>query len=316
MKDSRKLCILAVLACVLVVLFVVLDLNYSILAYALPRRILKVMAMVLTGVTIGYSTVIFQTVTNNRILTPSIMGLDSLFILVQTLVLFLFGATGGFLADAKLNFIFTIVIMLVFSSFLFRSLFVGEQREVHFLLLVGVVAGTLFQSLSSFLHMVLDPNEFLIVQKSMFAGFNNINLELFIMAFLIIGALIIWLNRYVTIFDVLALGREQAVNLGVDYERVVFRLLLVVAVFVAIITALVGPITFLGLLVANLAREYLASYKHKYILLASSLLGAVALVGGQLLLERIFKISTPVSVVINLVGGLYFIFLLLRRRTA
>lgn len=316
MKDSKKLGVLISVTLILSVLFIVVDLNVASLVYSLPRRILKVATMLLAGATIGYSTIVFQTITNNRILTPSIMGLDSLFLLVQTLVLFLLGASSIFLINAKLNFVLTVVLMLIFSSLLFRGLFLGEQKEVYFLLLVGVVAGTLFQSIASFLQMILDPNEFLIVQKSMFASFNNIQTELLIMSFIVIGILVIYLRRYVSILDVLALGREQAINLGIDYEKVVFRLLLVVSVFVAAVTALVGPITFLGLLVANLAREYLASYKHKHILPAASLLGAIALVGGQFMLERIFNIATPVSVVINLVGGLYFVFLLIRGQRA
>ena len=48
--------------------------------------------MAITGVAIAYSTVIFQTITHNRILTPSIMGLDSLYLLVQTVVIFFLGS--------------------------------------------------------------------------------------------------------------------------------------------------------------------------------------------------------------------------------
>lgn len=312
MKDRNKLWLLLLLSVGLIFLYVVVGLNPASLGYALPRRIYKTLAIVLTGAAIGFSTTIFQTVTTNRILTPSIMGLDSLYVLSQTLVLFFFGTTSVLLVNSELNFAVIVVAMVLFSGILFKVLFQGEQREVYFLLLVGVVAGTLFQSLSSFLQMVLDPNEFLVVQNSMFASFNNIKTNLLVPSSLLVGGLVLYSFRYVAILDVLALGREQAVNLGVDYQKVVLRLLMVVASLVAAVTALVGPITFLGLLVANLAREMLTSYKHRYLLLASSLLGVVALVGGQFLVERVMHLTSPVSVIINFIGGLYFVVLLLR----
>lgn len=316
MTDCRKLLLLACLALLLITLYVVVGLQLTTISYALPRRLAKLAAIVLTGAGIGFSTTIFQTITANRILTPSVMGLDSLYLLNQTVVLFLFGSTSIFLTNSNLNFLLTVAIMVLFSGLLFSLLLRGEQREVYFLLLVGVIAGTLFQSTSSFLQMVLDPNEFLVVQNSMFASFNNVKTNLLGLAAVLIGGVAFYSLRFLATLDVLALGREQALNLGVAYEKVVVRLLLVVAVFVASVTALVGPITFLGLLVANLSREMMASYKHRTLLLASSLLGIVTLVGGQFLVERVFQLATPVSVIVNFIGGLYFIILLLRGNQA
>src|SRR5690554_5279518 len=164
MSDRRKLVLLFFAVLGFVVLYLGVGLDHAIVAYALPRRLSKVLAIVLTGGAIGFSTTVFQTVTANRILTPSIMGLDSLYLLNQTLVLFFLGSTSILLVNSQLNFFFTVMTMVLFSGLLFRLLFRGEKREVYFLLLVGVIAGTLFQSVSSFLQMVLDPNEFLVVQ--------------------------------------------------------------------------------------------------------------------------------------------------------
>jgi len=117
---------------------------------------------------------------------------------------------------------------------------------------------------------------------------------------------------YTKYLDVIAMGRDHAVNLGVDYDRVVKRLLIVVAVLISIATALVGPITFLGLLVANVAYQLMRTYRHTLLIPAAVLISIVALVGGQLLVERVFTFSTTLSVIINLVGGVYFIYLLLK----
>ncbi|MGV2687013.1 iron chelate uptake ABC transporter family permease subunit, partial [Clostridium perfringens] len=91
MTYKAKLGLLAAAAIILVAVFLFIDLggNWD---YALPRRIKKVLAIILTGGAIALSTTVFQTVTNNRILTPSVMGLDSLYVLIQTTVIFVFGS--------------------------------------------------------------------------------------------------------------------------------------------------------------------------------------------------------------------------------
>ena len=91
MRNSTKLIILLILAIGFCSIYIFQDLNGS-FDYALPRRSIKVLAMVLTGIAIAFATVVFQTITHNRILTPSIMGLDSLYLLLQTCIIFFFGS--------------------------------------------------------------------------------------------------------------------------------------------------------------------------------------------------------------------------------
>lgn len=315
-SDRSKLLMLTLASLVVIVLYVVVGLNSRNWQYALSLRLPKVIAIVVTGCAIAFSTVIFQTVTNNRILTPSIMGLDSLYLLLQSLAVFIFGSTSRLVINPTLNFLVVVIGMIGFAAVLYRMLFRREDGDLLFLLLVGVIMGTLFDSGASFVQMVIDPNEFTMLQNRMFASFNNVNTNILWFAGTILVLTIIGAVRYMHILDVLALGREQAVNLGVDYDSIIRRLLIVVAVLVSVSTGLVGPIMFLGLLVANLAREVFATYKHKYLLAGASLIGILALVSGQLLAERVFNFATPISVLINLIGGLYFILLLLKESRA
>jgi iron complex transport system permease protein len=162
------------------------------------------------------------------------------------------------------------------------------------------------------MQVLIDPNEFQIVQDRMFASFNNINTDVLLLATVLIILTLLLFLRFFKYLDVLALGRDHAINLGVDFDYVVKRLLVIVAILISISTALVGPITFLGLLVSNLAYEFLKTYRHFYLLLGASLISVVALVGGQLVVERIFTFSTTLSVIINFIGGVYFIYLLLK----
>jgi iron complex transport system permease protein len=216
------------------------------------------------------------------------------------------------MANKNVNFLLSVGLMVLFALLLFQLLFKREGRNIYFLLLVGIVFGTLFGSMSSFLQVLIDPNEFQIVQDRMFASFNNVNTDLLLAAILITAAIAVYFMKFSHFLDVLSLGREHAVNLGIDYDGVVRRLLIIIAILVSIATALVGPITFLGLLVANVAHEFLKTHQHKYLIAGSILISIIALLGGQFIVEKVFTFSTTLSVIINFIGGVYFIYLLLR----
>jgi iron complex transport system permease protein len=311
MKPTLKIFILIGLSMVAVSLFLFYSIgpNWD---YVLPRRAAKVFAIILTGGSIAFSTVIFQTITGNRILTPSIIGLDSLYLLIQTFIIFVFGSASFIAVNKQANFLLSVSLMVVFALLLYRFLFKGEGRNIYFLLLIGIVFGTLFGSLSTFMQVLIDPNEFMMVQDRMFASFNNVNIDLLWLSFTLLIGIGIYVSKFIKYLDVISLGKEHAINLGVPYDSIVQKLLIIIAVLVSISTALVGPITFLGLLVANITYEFMKTYRHHYILIASTFISILALVGGQFIVERVFTFSTTLSVIINFVGGVYFIYLLLR----
>jgi iron complex transport system permease protein len=166
------------------------------------------------------------------------------------------------------------------------------------------------------MQRLIDPNDFTILQDRMFASFNGVNEKLLGIVALAVLLSTLYSLRYGYVLDVLSLGREQAINLGVDHSLVVNRLMVVVAIFISVATALVGPITFFGLLVANLAYQIMQTYRHVYLVPAAALLSVIALVGGQLLVERVFTFSASLSVIVNFIGGIYFIYLLLKETHA
>jgi iron complex transport system permease protein len=312
MDNKRKIVILTLISLAMTLAFVFWGLGPTNWKFFIQTRLPKVAAIAITGAAIGYSSLLFQTVSNNRILTPSVLGLDSLYMLLQTFVIFTFGSTSRVAVDRNLNFFITVILMVLFSTLLFKLLLQRESGNIMKLLLVGIIMGTLFSSLSSFMQMVIDPNEFMHVQDRMFASFNRVNTDILIVAMVItIGALSLTLKD-TALWDVLTLGRDNAINLGVDYDRTIRRMLFTVSLLVSVSTALVGPITFLGMLVVNLAREMLNTFRHRELITGSILLGILFLVGGQLVVERVLNFSTPISVIINFVGGIYFIKLLLK----
>lgn len=304
--------VLSILLLLGIALFLFLGLNPNSYEYALSRRIPKILAITLTGGAIAYASLIFQTVTENRILTPSVLGLDSVFVFIQTVSIFFIGSEAIAKVDVRISFLFSVGIMVLFSVGILGGILRKVGGNIYLLLLVGIITGTLFRSASSFLQVIIDPNEFLTLQGRLFASFNNINTDvLVISAVLLIGTMAMGMMKAKEL-DVLSLGKDHAVNLGINHKKLVNSMLIIVAVLISVSTALVGPITFLGILVTNLSRELLKTFKHTYLLIGAMLISSTALVYGQLMVERIFVFSTPISVIINFIGGLYFIYLLLR----
>ncbi len=311
-RPALVLIILGVLALVSVVLFMTLGAKGS-WSFVLPFRGKKLLGLVLVAYAVAVSTVLFQTVTNNRILTPSIMGFDALYVLIKTAIVFFLGVGALTSISAEWQFIFSLVAMVGFSGFLFRWLFLGEERSLHLLVLVGIIFGTLFRSFSNLMQRMMDPGAFNVLQDTLFASFATTDPALLGISCVIIGVVSVVGLRMMHVYDVLTLGRAHAINLGVDYKRTVAVILVLVSILVSVSTALVGPVTFFGLLVVTLAHSLVGNSMHRYVLPASVLLGIIALVGGQTLLERVFAFDTALSIVIEFLGGIVFIALVLRR---
>ena len=310
-NNTVKLIVLALLAIVFILLYGFYDIKGG-FDYAFPKRMIRVAAMVVTGCAIAFSTVVFQTITQNRILTPSVMGLDSMYEVVQTLIFFFAGSMSVWVLNKYLNFGAAILAMVLFALILYRFLFKANKHPIYLLLLIGMIIGTLLGSLVTFLQVLIDPVEYLSLQNLLFASFSNIKPDLLYIAIAILLVAFIIGYRMLGDLDVMSLGRENAINLGVNYDRMVMNMLILSSVLIATSTALVGPITFFGLIVANLSYQFFATYKHSILILGASLISIVALVGGQFFVEHVFELRTTLSVIINFIGGIYFIYLLLK----
>ncbi len=314
MQDKYKMLLLMVCAILFAGLFIGIGLNADNYQYFLSRRIPKVLAIIVAGIAIAQSSLAFQTITHNRILTPSIMGFDSLYLLVQVLVVAFFGSFSIIMLNSYLNFALSVSAMLLFSSLLFTFYFRRQRSNIIVLLLLGVILGQLFSNLSSFFIMLMDPNDFAAVQAKMFASFNNVNVNLVYAVsplLLVVSYLLFRMHRTL---DVFWLDNDNAVSLGVDVKRTTRNVMLLSAVLVSISTALVGPVMFFGLLVTNLTREWLRTYQHRVLLLACSAMSVAALLSGQWVVENVFSFGTTLSVIINFIGGIYFLSLLLRNK--
>jgi len=310
---ERTIWLLAALVLIAVGVFLFGDMG-SHWRYILSRRAVKVAAMVISAVAIGVSTLAFQTVVQNRILTPGVVGLDSLYLFIQTAATFVGGRYLAALADPQANFFASLAVMVLFALGLYRLVFGRHLQDVYRLLLVGMVLGTFWGSLTTFMQVLIDPNEFLQLQGRMFASPSRVNADLLLPAALLVAGLVADLVRTHRYLDVLTLGRDVAMTLGVDYQSQVRRWLVDIAALTSVATALIGPMTFLGLIAANLGYQLVKHWRHGLLFHAVALVSVAIVVGGQWAVERVLEFSTPLSVVIQLVGGVYFLFLLTKER--
>ncbi|WP_208589001.1 iron chelate uptake ABC transporter family permease subunit [Gracilibacillus suaedae] len=311
MRNSTKLILLFILVIISVLLYGFYDIKGG-FDYAFPRRMIRVAAMVITGVAISYATVVFQTITHNRILTPSVMGIGSMYEVVQTVIYFFAGSMSIWIVNKYLNFGAALVAMVIFALLLYRFLFRADKYPIYLLLLIGMIIGTLLGSLVTFLQVLIDPVEYLGLQSLLFASFTKVKAELLYIAFGILFISFIYGSFIMKKLDVMSLGRENAINLGINYDRMVMNILILSSILIATSTALVGSITFFGLIVANLSYQFFVTYKHSVLIIGASLFSILALVGGQFLVEHVLELRTTISVIINFVGGIYFIYLLLK----
>lgn len=314
-KNIIKLIVIALIAIIIVAAFLFIGVkfhNHKLLRYAMKLRIPKVIAMIITAFAIGAATIIFQSVINNTIVTPCLLGMNALYTLIHTSVVFVLGSGSILFTNDNLSFLVDLVLMGIIAIVVYSWLFKMTGHNVLYVLLVGTVLTSFFSSIQSTLTRVMDPNEYDTLLTSLVASFSNINSEIIIFSVIILALIGVIFRKELALLDVITLGKEQAINLGVDYDRCIRRLLLAVTLCIAVATAMVGPISFLGLIIANISRQLLKTYRHTQLIAGAALMGVIALIGGQFIVERVFVYSIPISVFITVAGGIYFLYLILK----
>ena len=314
-KNIIKLIVIALIAIIIVAAFLFIGVkfhNHKLLRYAMKLRIPKVIAMIITAFAIGAATIIFQSVINNTIVTPCLLGMNALYTLIHTSVVFVLGSGSILFTNDNLSFLVDLVLMGIIATVVYSWLFKMTGHNVMYVLLVGTVLTSFFSSIQSTLTRVMDPNEYDTLLTSLVASFSNINSEIIIFSVIILALIGVTFRKELALLDVITLGKEQAINLGVDYDRCIRRLLLAITLCIAVATAMVGPISFLGLIIANISRQLLKTYRHTQLIAGAALMGVIALIGGQFIVERVFVYSIPISVFITVAGGIYFLYLILK----
>ena len=316
-KNIRKLMFMLLLVVLAGAAYMLVGVNFEnqkLFAYAMKIRTPKLIVMLITAFAIGGASIVFQSIINNTIVTPCLLGMNSLYTLIHTAIVFFVGSGSLLARNANAAFAADLLLMGVVATVVYSYLFKKTRHNVLYVLLIGTVLSSFFSSIQTTLTRVMDPNEYDSLLSTLVASFSNINSEIILFSVVVLAVVIFVLRKDLALLNVITLGKDQAVNLGVDYDRTIRRLLLGVTMCIAVATAMVGPISFLGLIIANLSRQLLKTFRHGQLILGSALFGMIVLVGGQLIVEQVFTYAIPVSVFITVGGGIYFLYLLLTNR--
>ncbi|MDO8074453.1 iron chelate uptake ABC transporter family permease subunit [Janthinobacterium sp. SUN176] len=308
---NQRMLWLAVLALALAFLFIGANLDFD---YVIPKRMSRLAAIVIGGVCVAVSSIVFQTIAGNRILTPAVMGYEAVYLLLQSLLILAMGMHSVVLLGQNGNFVVSIALMLAYSWAIHYWLFRDGKNNVYFLLLLGFVLTMVIGTFTQFIQLRISPGEFAILQGFSQASFNKAQPVQLLYSAVLAGAACVAVLKTLPALDVLALGREQAISLGIDYRRMVRLQLALIAVLVAVSTSLLGPTAFMGIFVANTTYALARTARHRVTLPLGCAIAIVIFLAAQLLVEHVFNYRTTVGILVNLVCGAYFLALMVRTR--
>ncbi|KOX15643.1 enterochelin ABC transporter permease [Nocardiopsis sp. NRRL B-16309] len=276
-------------------------------------RATNLVIMAVVAICQSVATVSFQTVTNNRIITPSIMGFEALYTAVQTTAVYLLGVAGIMAVQGVSQFLLQIALMVAFAMLLYGWLLSGRYGNLQIMLLIGIIIGGGLASVSAFMQRLLTPSEFDVLAARLFGNIANADASYLPIAvpLCLVATALLWARS--RRLNIMVLGREAGTGLGLDHRRETMRVLFLVSVLMAVSTALIGPMTFLGFLVATLAYQFADTHDHRYVFPVSALTCFVVLSGAYFVMRNIFHAGGVVSILIELVGGLVFLFVILRK---
>ena len=291
-----------------------LALTYPVALRILGRSGASLLGMAVSATLIAVVSLAFQTITENRVLTPSMLGFDSVFLATQSLLVY-FAASVGFMARVFANpygnFFVTTGIMLIISMLMYGLMLRKDKNHIIFLLLFGLILSSIVQSFTNYIEVLLDPQQFQQLKAVTTVSVTNMNERIILLAAPAMVLLTLLFVRRSREFDVMLLGENNAKSLGVPYTRQVNQTLFLIAFGMAVTTALIGPLTFLGLLAVNIARELFKTYRHAILFWGSILTSILFLVLGQGIVE-LLRYAAPVTVLIDLAGGAYRIILIMK----
>ncbi len=276
-------------------------------------RVTSLVVMAVVAICQAVATITFQTVTNNRIITPSIMGFESLYTVIQTAAVYTLGVAGVVALQGPGQFLAQVAAMVGLSVLLYGWLLRGRYANIQVMLLVGIIMGGGLGAVSTFMQRLLSPSEFDVLSARLFGSVTNASAEYlpFAIPLVVVATTLIWLNART--LNVIAMGRDVCINVGVDHGRHTIYSLVLVSALMAVSTALVGPMTFFGFLVATLTYQLAGTHDHRRLLPLGALTGFVVLAGAYFAMNHVFYAQGVVSIIIELVGGTVFLVVIMRK---
>ncbi|EOC3258702.1 ABC transporter permease [Campylobacter coli] len=285
----------------------IFSLSATQLEIILLTRIPRLIAILLTGMSLSICGLIMQQLTQNKFVSPTTVGtMDCAKFGILISLIFFTGAS--FFTQTLIASIFALLGSFIFIQILRKI----KLKDVIFVPLIGLMFGGIINAITTFFAYAL--NYIQNIQGWLQGSMANvmqgnyellyISLPLFILAY--------FLAHKITIAG---MGEDLALNLGVSYNTILFLGLIIVSIITSVVIVSIGVIPFLGLIIPNLVAIYRGDNLKKnliYIALCGALFLLICDIISRLV---IFPFEMPLSITTGVLGSLIFIFLLLKRKT-
>lgn len=275
---------------------------FTLVEYRLPRAILAV----LIGGALALSGALIQSIVRNPLASPDILGINNAAGLVAVTCLIFFPGIAFYWIPifAFVAGIVAFVLLWIVCGFHFRPIKMA---------IIGVALSALWAAISHYLMLAnpVDINSAMLWLTGSLWGrsWSYVNIVLPWLLLLLPCAFFFCRD-----LDTLSLGEQKSASLGVPINKIQIIVLLIAVALATTAVAICGPIAFLGLVAPHLAR-HLVGGRHRSLLPATLLLGAILLLVSDILARVIAPpVEIPAGVLTAILGAPYFFYLLMRTR--
>jgi iron complex transport system permease protein len=281
-------------------------------AIVLHLRLPRVVLGFLVGSSLASVGVILQALLRNPLADPYILGVSSGSALgVSLAVLFGVGTVAWAMPALPIcGFLGGLLALFV----LYRMSATSDRLPVHSVLLAGVILNAIFSALIMFVTSIMEPNRafsmmaWLMGSLTAPAGLTLLALSAYLA--ICVGLLF----TQVSVLNIMTLGEEPARSLGINTEGAKRNILMTAALVTGAVVSVSGMIGFIGMVVPHAMRLMLGA-DHRLLLPASTLTGGMFLMTADTFARSVFAPSElPVGIMTALVGGPFFVYLLLWRK--
>lgn len=267
--------------------------------YRIPRTLLGI----LIGSSLAISGSVIQGVIRNPLASPDVIGITKGASLAAVIIIMIFPSAPLFVLPLG-SFIGALTISIILSVLISKFDVKGSK-----LALIGLAIGAICTAIVQFLLIrnPLDANNALLWLTGSLYGHNKASFYSLLPWFIITVPIVLLLGYQL---DILNLGDHVAIALGARVKILKMTLLVLAVMLAGASIAVVGGISFLGLIAPHIARQ-LVGHKNIHVIIMSGLVGAILLTFGDGLARGIQPpLDIPVGVVIAIIGAPYFLFLL------
>lgn len=280
-------------------------------------RLPQMCTALLAGAALGVSGLVMQTLFSNPLADPSLLGVNSGASLGAAIALLAFGGSFALGGAALSGVLFTVGAAFVGACAVIALIALCSRWLTSnlSLLVAGVMLSFIISSVISLLSFYATSEgvrSFVVWGLGDFSGVSSS--RLWLMSILVIVP--VWGVRLcATSMNALLLGADYATNLGVNVKRVRTLLLILTGLLTAVVTALCGPISFIGLAVPHVSRMLLRTADHRKLLPAVFVMGADVALLSLILSHLPSEAGTlPIAAITPLLGAPVVLYILVKRR--